>query len=240
MRVALHATTLGYRRWLRPAVHAVAVSVALTLVIGSAILAKEASVGLTPLVQVRTMDQTAAARVPTAPRPVAFTPLPIEAQPAAPAEPEADQPAELADVPGGGLAPADAGMDSEIRWFNGRPVRPARTLHMTVTAYSPDHRSCGIFADGKTATLHSVWTNAGALVAADTSILPFGSLVSVPGYDDGNIVPVLDRGGAIKGHRLDVLYPTHRIARKWGVQRLPVVVWEYADGLPPDNPRRLR
>lgn len=129
---------------------------------------------------------------------------------------------------------------AEIRWFNGRPIRPARAVWMKVTAYSPGPESCAPFDDGKTATLHSVWTNAMNLVAADTSILPFGSLVSVPGYDDGRVVPVLDRGGAIKGMTLDVLYPTATEARQWGVQRLPVVIWEYADGLPADNPREFR
>ena len=43
---------------------------------------------------------------------------------------------------------------------------------------------------------------------------------------------MLDRGGAIKGSRLDVLYPTHEIARRWGVQHVDVMVWEYADGEP--------
>ena len=127
-----------------------------------------------------------------------------------------------------------------VRWFNGRPVRPARTVMMTVTAYSPDERSCGIFADGQTATLHSVWTNGMRLVAADTSILPFGSMLTVPGYADEQIVPVLDRGGAIKGYRLDLLFPTHEIARKWGVREIPITVWEYADGQPAPNPRSLR
>ncbi|MCL4741799.1 MAG: 3D domain-containing protein [Phycisphaerales bacterium] len=128
----------------------------------------------------------------------------------------------------------------EVRWFNGRPVRPARVMWMTVTAYSPDARSCAPFDDGLTATLHSVETNAMRLVAADTSVLPFGSMLTIPGYDDGRIVPVLDRGSAIKGRRLDVMMPTHKEARAWGVQRVRVVVWEYADGLPPDNPRHFR
>ncbi|MBX3321774.1 MAG: 3D domain-containing protein [Phycisphaeraceae bacterium] len=128
----------------------------------------------------------------------------------------------------------------EIRWFDGRPVRPARTVWMKVTAYSPDARSCGAFADGKTATLHSVWTNAMQLVAADPRVLPYGSMLTIPGYADGEIVPVLDCGGAIKGNRLDVLYSNHTRARKWGVQRLAVTVWEYADGLPAPNPRKTR
>ncbi len=116
------------------------------------------------------------------------------------------------------------------RYFDGRPLRVKRTLWMTVTAYSPDARSCGAWADGRTATNTSVWTNAMSLVAADTRILSFGSIISVPGYSGGEAVPVLDRGGAIKGHRLDVLFPTHQAARGWGVRRVPVTVWEYADG----------
>lgn len=130
--------------------------------------------------------------------------------------------------------------DPSVRWFNNRPVRPARDVWMEVTAYSPDWRSCGDSADGLTATLHSVETNGHALVAADPTILPYGSMLTIPGYDKDRIVPVLDCGGAIKGHRLDVLFPTHEAARQWGRQRLRVIVWEFADGLPPENPRALR
>lgn len=120
----------------------------------------------------------------------------------------------------------------ERRYFNGRPIRAVKTMRMRVTAYSPDHRSCGVHADGITASGYSVEANAGRLVAADRRLFPFGSLVTVPGYAGGQVVPVLDRGGAIKGSRLDVLYPTHDIARRWGVRNVDVVVWEYADGEP--------
>jgi 3D (Asp-Asp-Asp) domain-containing protein len=122
--------------------------------------------------------------------------------------------------------------DESIRWFNGRSIKPVRTMRMLVTAYSPDARSCGDQADGITASGYSVWTNGGRMVAADTTILPFGSLVSVPGYGEDEIVPVLDRGGEIKGNRLDVLYSTHDIAKRWGAQRLDVTIWEYADDKP--------
>lgn len=125
-------------------------------------------------------------------------------------------------------------LSDDVQYFNGRPIRPVKTMTMTVTAYSPDERSCGKWADGITASGYSVWTNGMKLVAADTRILPFGSLISIPGYDNENIVPVLDRGGAIKGKRLDVLYPTHERARQWGVQELEVTIWEYADGGPND------
>lgn len=131
-------------------------------------------------------------------------------------------------------------VSADTRWFNGRPVRPARVLWMQVTAYSPDARSCGKWADGKTATLHSVETNGGNLVAADTRLLPFGSMLSVEGYADGQIVPVLDRGGAIKGYHIDLLMPTHEQAMQWGDKRMPVIVWEYSDGKPADDPRKFR
>jgi 3D (Asp-Asp-Asp) domain-containing protein len=113
--------------------------------------------------------------------------------------------------------------------FDGRPIRRVRQINMLTTAYSPDARSCGKWADGYTASGYSVWTNGMKLVAADTKVLPFGSLVTIPGYNGGRPVPVLDRGGKIKGNRLDLLYPTHEVALKWGAQNLTVDVWEYAD-----------
>ncbi len=130
--------------------------------------------------------------------------------------------------------------DTELRWFNGRPVRPARTVMFKVTAYSPDARSCGASADGQTATLHSVETNGMRLVAADTRVLPFGSMLTVPGYAGDAVVPVLDRGGAIKGQRLDLLFATHEDALQWGVKVIPVTIWEYADGKPAEDPRKVR
>ncbi|MBC7833723.1 MAG: hypothetical protein H7Y88_01305 [Phycisphaerales bacterium] len=147
-----------------------------------------------------------------------------------------------APVAGGDTAPPPlAKFDTtDIRYFNGRPIRPVRTMWMVVTAYSPDERSCAGSADGITASLHHVETNSGKLVAADSRVLPLGSMVSVPGYDKGRVVPVLDRGGAIKGNRLDVLYPTHEQARRWGVRRIKVVVWDYADGEAHDDWRRIR
>lgn len=120
-------------------------------------------------------------------------------------------------------------IDTELRYFNGRAVRPVKTMWMTVTGYSPDERSCGKWADGITASNKSVWTNAMQLVAADTRLLPFGSLLSIEGYAGDQIVPVEDRGGAIKGMRLDLLYPTHEEALQWGVRHMPVTVWEYVE-----------
>lgn len=194
---------------------AVAASIACLLVVTSAVAAKRAALGpalvaieSAPIVEEAPLDLVAA--------------LP-EIAPAPVVAPEFSGPPIIADP---SIVTPAAG---HVRYFNGRPIRPKRTIWMTVTAYSPDERSCGDSADGITSTNHSVWTNAMNLVAADPKVLPMRSMISVPGYADGRVVPVLDVGGAIKGARLDVLYATHAIARKWGVQRIPVTVWEYAD-----------
>lgn len=59
-------------------------------------------------------------------------------------------------------------------------------------------------------------------VAADTALLPFGTVVYVPGYGYGK---VMDRGGAIKGRRLDLWFSSHEAALKWGRQTVQVRVW---------------
>jgi 3D (Asp-Asp-Asp) domain-containing protein len=149
---------------------------------------------------------------------------------------------ELPSEPSGQAAAAPPARDSiagEARLFDGRPLRLVRTIRMRVTAYSPDERSCGASADGITASGYSVYTNGGALVAADPKVLPLGSIVRVPGYDGGSCVPVLDVGGAIKGARLDVLFPTHEEAMAWGVRDLEVEVWDFDDGRP-SGFRRMR
>jgi 3D (Asp-Asp-Asp) domain-containing protein len=60
-------------------------------------------------------------------------------------------------------------------------------------------------------------------VAADTAVLPFGTVVQVPGYGYGRVE---DRGGAIKGGRLDLWFPSHDEALKWGRKRVAVNVWK--------------
>ena len=110
-------------------------------------------------------------------------------------------------------------------------VTPAGTryrkvsVRMRVTAYCPCPKCCGSFSDGKTASGKRITYNGGNFVAADTSLLPFGTMLSIPGYNGGRPVPVEDRGGRIKGMRLDVFYYSHHQARQWGSQWLDVTVY---------------
>lgn len=64
--------------------------------------------------------------------------------------------------------------------------------------------------------------NGGRFVAAPRTFA-FGAVLGIPGY---GVVEVQDRGGAIKGNRLDVYFPTHKQALQWGVKYLEVEIWQ--------------
>ena len=97
------------------------------------------------------------------------------------------------------------------------PLPPIDIRNMTVTAYCPCEKCCGKWADGITASGHVI-KKGDKFVAADRSIA-FGTTIDIPGYGE---VPVLDRGGAIEGDRLDVYFSTHQEALNWGVKNLKV------------------
>ena len=98
-----------------------------------------------------------------------------------------------------------------------------RTIRMEVTAYCPCTKCCGENAEGITASGHTVSYNGGRFVAADTDVLPFKTKLIIPGYH-GAPVEVIDRGGAIKGNKLDLYFPTHEEAREWGRKWVDVTV----------------
>jgi 3D (Asp-Asp-Asp) domain-containing protein len=113
--------------------------------------------------------------------------------------------------------------------YRGRKLVSSYTRRMVVTAYCPCKICCGSHACGITASGQSVYSNGMKMVAADRALMAFGTLVSVPGYHGAVPVPVLDRGGTIKGDRLDVLLPTHAQALAWGKRTVEVTVWRYGD-----------
>ena len=97
------------------------------------------------------------------------------------------------------------------------PVR--RSLgFFEVTAYCPCVKCCGEYADGVTASGELAVNK---FVAAD-EIIPFYKVLDVPEY---GVVPVLDRGGMIRGKKLDVFFPTHDEALKWGRRVIEIFCW---------------
>lgn len=57
-------------------------------------------------------------------------------------------------------------------------------------------------------------------VAADLRYFKYGDRLRIPGYGTGRVE---DIGGAIKGRHIDVWFPTHEEARRWGVKWLKIV-----------------
>ena len=94
-------------------------------------------------------------------------------------------------------------------------------IDMRVSAYCPCEKCCGKWADGITASGHVI--QPGDRFVAAPPAYKFGTMVEIPGYGK---VPVMDRGGAIKGNRLDVYFPTHQEALNLGVQNLKVRVYQ--------------
>ncbi len=91
-----------------------------------------------------------------------------------------------------------------------------------VSAYCENSCCCGDWADGTTASGYVIQPG-DRFVAAPREI-PFGTILEIPGY---GTVPVLDRGGAIKGARLDVFFGRedgHRRALEWGIRTLRVKI----------------
>jgi 3D (Asp-Asp-Asp) domain-containing protein len=90
--------------------------------------------------------------------------------------------------------------------------QPYTIREFTVTAYCPCEKCCGKWADG---IFYDGTKCGGVAIAADRAI-PIGTVMDVPGY--GKAI-VRDRGGAIKGSKLDVYFDSHQDALNWGVHK---------------------
>jgi 3D (Asp-Asp-Asp) domain-containing protein len=85
-----------------------------------------------------------------------------------------------------------------------------------VYAYGPlkgKRKLVGITADGTKAKKGTI--------AADIRKYPFGTKMYVPGYGWGE---VHDVGSAIKGDHIDVFFPSHKDAMKWGKKYLKIII----------------
>ncbi len=90
----------------------------------------------------------------------------------------------------------------------------------TITAYCPCGICCGEWADGITASGHVI--QKGDKFIAAPKEFDFGMMIPIPHY---GTVPVLDRGGSIKGNHFDVYFDTHEEALEWGVVVAKYKVW---------------
>jgi 3D (Asp-Asp-Asp) domain-containing protein len=97
---------------------------------------------------------------------------------------------------------------------------PAGTVvSVTSTAYSSDQHDA--LCEGTiTATGQDLTKNPNA-IAVDPSVIPLGSVVYVEGY---GYAIASDTGGAIKGNRIDVHFPTVPECFQWGSRTTNVII----------------
>ena len=58
-------------------------------------------------------------------------------------------------------------------------------------------------------------------IAADPSVFPFGTKMTIPGYGPGI---VQDIGGSVKGTHIDIWFSSHKEAMAWGTRKVKVKV----------------
>jgi 3D (Asp-Asp-Asp) domain-containing protein len=89
---------------------------------------------------------------------------------------------------------------------SGRPV-------FTSGSEKGKRKEIGITASGEYAKKGTI---------AAPSKYPFGTVMYVPGYGWGT---VQDRGGAIKGDKLDLYFKSHKKALEWGRKNMKVTIY---------------
>ena len=106
-----------------------------------------------------------------------------------------------------------------------KPAAGGKEFYVHATAYTADPGENGY---GPGQQVYSAWGPGGKpynltanpgmkLIAVDPSVIPLGSTVNVEGY---GIAIAADTGGAIKGHKIDVLMPDKASSSNWGRKML--------------------
>ncbi|WP_223555657.1 LysM peptidoglycan-binding and 3D domain-containing protein [Lysinibacillus sphaericus] len=94
----------------------------------------------------------------------------------------------------------------------------AKEITVEASAYTASCEGC----TGITATGINLKTNPNAkVISVDPTVIPLGSKVYVEGYGEAIAG---DTGGAIKGNRIDVFFPSQQDAINFGVKKLKVTI----------------
>jgi len=117
----------------------------------------------------------------------------------------------------GGSSGSDDNSDS----YSGATTTPVTTTEsgdcigtFTITAYCGCKKCSG--GSGKTAS--GTTPTEGRTIAADTSILPFGTQVVIGGV----VYTVEDRGSGVTGNHIDIFFATHKKAMAFGKKTMKV------------------
>jgi len=117
-------------------------------------------------------------------------------------------------------------LENEIDWSKypiKKVVATGYTAGYESTGKNPNHPEYGITFSGVV-----VKRDLYSTVAADLNVFPIGTILFIPDYGFG---VVADKGGAIKGNRVDLYYETvDDVYNEWGKKEIDVYVIEMGDG----------
>ncbi|WP_259383886.1 3D domain-containing protein [Bacillus thuringiensis] len=113
--------------------------------------------------------------------------------------------------------------------LSSKPTAGGKEIYVEATAYTADPGENG-YAPGQ--QVFSAWGPGGKgynltanpgmkLIAVDPNVIPLGKTVNVEGY---GVAIAADTGGAIKGHRIDVLMPDKGSSSSWGRRTVKVTI----------------
>lgn len=86
-----------------------------------------------------------------------------------------------------------------------------------ITAYCTCRVCCGVYSGGNRTASGTIPTS-NRTIAVDTNVIPFKTKVVI----NGQVYVAEDRGGAIKGKRIDMFFMTHKEALRWGRRTMTV------------------
>ncbi len=121
------------------------------------------------------------------------------------------------------LVSRPAAADVGHAWQRALAWRGGTRRVIVVTAYTSGPESTGKKPGDRGYGITASGTVAGYGTCAADPAVPFGVRLWIEGYGEA---VVLDRGGAIRGNRLDVWFEKPEDARAWGVRRVRAVVIE--------------
>src|SRR4051794_35260132 len=102
-------------------------------------------------------------------------------------------------------------------------VATGYTAGVESTGKGPNHPEYGITYSGV-----MVKRDLYSTVAADLKVFPIGTILFIPDYGFG---VVADKGGAIKGNKVDLYYETvEDVYNKWGKKEIDVYIIEQGNG----------
>jgi uncharacterized protein YabE (DUF348 family) len=99
-----------------------------------------------------------------------------------------------------------------------RGVETGQEYYVASTAYTANCNGCS----GVTATGINLHQNPNVkVIAVDPNVIPLGTKVYVEGY---GYAVAADTGSAVKGHKIDVFFPTKSAAYRWGLRNVKIKI----------------